>query len=192
MEAQDLHPPIHRVSVDKFHRMIEAGVFAAGERVELIDGEMRDMPPIGPPHNGCTGVLLMAFASALADRAFVVSQGPLVLDDGTEVYPDLLILKPRDDRYQTGNPRPEDVLLLIEVADASLGYDLKVKVPRYARAGIDACWVVDLRKKAIHAYRDPERFGRHFRELRSVSDGECKIVIAGVEVAVATSDLFRF
>lgn len=192
MEAQDLHPPIHRVSVDKFHRMIEAGVFAAGDRVELIDGEMRDMPPVGPSHNGCTGVLLMAFASALVDRAFVVSRGPLVLDDGTEVYPHLLILRLREDRYQTGNPGPEDVLLLIEVADSSLSYDLKVKVPRYARAGIEACWIVDLRKKAIHAYGDPDRFGRRYQELRSVSDGACKVVIAGVEVAVTTTDLFRF
>lgn len=192
MEAQDLDRPIHRISVDKFHRMIEAGVFAAGDRVELIDGEMRDMPPIGPSHNGCTGVLLMAFASALAEGAFVVSQGPLVLDDGTEVYPDLLVLKLRDDRYQTANPEPEDVLLLVEVADSSLRFDLKVKLPSYARAGIGICWIVDLRKKVIHEYADPDRFSRRYRHLRFVSDGTCRVVVAGAEVAVATTNLFRF
>lgn len=83
MLAHDLDSPIHRISVEQFHRMIEAGCFGDGDRVELIDGEMRDMTPIGPPHQGTTDSLNMRFATALARRAIVRVQGPVVLDDGT-------------------------------------------------------------------------------------------------------------
>jgi len=92
MEAIDTINPIHRISVEQFHRMIEAGVFAEGDRLELINGEMRDMTPIGPPHNGCTGHLNMTFAPQLTGKAIVRVQGALVLDEGTELYPDLAAL----------------------------------------------------------------------------------------------------
>ena len=192
MEAQEFAHPIHRISVEQFHLMIESGVLDEDDRVELIDGEMRDMPPIGPCHNGCTGTLLMRFAPALAGRAFVVSQGPLALDDGSELYPDLLVLKSRDDHYQTGNPSADEVLLLIEVSDSTLGFDLNTKLPKYARAGIEVCWIVDVRHKTIHEYRDPDRFARRYRQLQSVTAGTLSVMVAGVQIEVATADLFRF
>jgi Uma2 family endonuclease len=192
MEAQEFAHPIHRISVEQFHLMIESGVLDEDDRVELIDGEMRDMPPIGPSHNGCTGALLMRFAPALAGRAFVVSQGPLALDDGSELYPDLLVLKPRDDHYQTGNPSADEVLLLIEVSDSTLGFDINTKLPKYARAGVEVCWIVDVRHKTIHEYRDPDRFARRYRQLQSVTAGTLSVMVAGVQIEVATADLFRF
>ena len=192
MEAQEFTHPIHRISVEQFHLMIESGVLDEDDRVELIDGEMRDMPPVGPSHNGCTGALLMRFAPALAGRAFVVSQGPLALDDGSELYPDLLVLKSRDDHYQTSNPSADEVLLLIEVSDSTLGFDLNTKLPKYARAGIEVCWIVDVRHKTIHEYRDPDRFGRRYRQLQSVTAGTLSVMVAGVQLEVATEDLFRF
>jgi Uma2 family endonuclease len=192
MEAQEFPHPIHRISVEQFHLMIESGVLDEDDRVELIDGEMRDMPPVGPSHNGCTGALLMRFAPALAGRAFVVCQGPLALDDGSELYPDLLVLKSRDDHYQTSNPSADEVLLLIEVSDSTLGFDLNTKLPKYARAGIEVCWIVDVRHKTIHEYRDPDRFGRRYRQLQSVTAGTLLVMVAGVQIEVATADLFRF
>ncbi len=190
MEAIDTLNPIHRISVEQFHRMIEAGVFADSDRVELIDGEMRDMPPIGPPHGGSTNSLTMIFAPKLAGRAIVSVQGPLILDDGTEVYPDLMVLKPRQDGYRKSNPTGGDVLLVIEVADSSLSLDLTVKLAKYARAGIRRYWVADIKHRTIHDHRDPDRFGQRYRQLHSVTEGALPIVIDGIEIQVGIDDLF--
>lgn len=190
MGAIDSITPIHRISVEQFHRMIEAGVFAQGERIELVDGEMRDMTPIGPPHNSCTNTLNMTFAPKLAGKAIVSVQGPLVLDDGTELYPDLLVLRQRDDRYQQSNPTADDAYLVIEVADSSLSVDLDTKLPKYARAGIRRYWVVDIKNRTIHDYRDPDLIGRRYRQLHSVTEGMLSVTIEGVDIQVDVGDLF--
>ena len=184
MEATNTVNPIHRISVEQFHCMIEAGVFADGDRVELIDGEMRDMTPIGPPHGGCTDSLNMIFARKVAGKAIVRVQGALVLDDGTEVYPDLLVLKQRDDWYRKSNPTGDDALLVIEVADSSLPLDLGVKLAKYARAGIRRYWVIDIKSRTLHDHRDPDRFGRRYRQLHSLADGPLTVTIEGVDVQV--------
>lgn len=191
MEAIDTINPIHRISVDQFHRMIEAGLFTDGDRVELIDGEMRDMAPIGPPHGGCTDDLTMILAPQLAGKAIVRVQGPLALDDGTEVYPDLLALKQRDDGYRRSNPTGEDVLLVVEVADSSLTMDLGVKLAKYARAGIRRYWVVDVKNCNFHDHRDPDRFGRRYRQLHSLTEGSLSVTIEGVDIQVDIGDLLR-
>jgi Uma2 family endonuclease len=190
MNALDIDNPIHRISVEQFHRMIEAGCFGDGDRVELLDGEMRDMTPIGPPHGGSTDTLTMIFAHALAGKAIVRVQGAVVMDDGTELYPDLLLLRFQDDRYRKANPRGTDVHLVVEVADASLAYDTRTKLAKYARAGIRRYWVVDLKHRCVHDYRDPDRIGRRYRLLHSVEQGEVEIEIDGVRVAVPLAELF--
>jgi Uma2 family endonuclease len=190
MEAIDTLTPIHRISVEQFHRMIEAGVFSKGDRVELLDGEMRDMTPIGPPHSSCTDSLTMTFAPKLADKAIVRVQGALVLDDGTELYPDLLILRQRADRYRQSNPTGDDTYLVIEVADTSLSVDLGTKLPKYARAGIRRYWVVDINNRAIHDYRDPAPFGGRYRQLHTVTEGALSVTIEEVEIRVDVRDLF--
>jgi Uma2 family endonuclease len=191
MEAIDTINPIHRITVDQFHRMIESGLFADSDRVELIDGEMRDMAPIGPPHGGCTNSLNMIFAPKLAGRAIVSIQGPLALDDGTEVYPDLLVLQQRDDGYRQSNPSGEDVLLAIEVADSSLPVDLGVKLAKYARAGISRYWVVDLKNRILHDHRESDRFGGRYRQQHSLTEGPLSVTIEGVDVQVDVGDLLR-
>jgi Uma2 family endonuclease len=189
MEAIDTIRPIHRVSVAQFHRMIQVGVFADGDRVELIDGEMRDMTPIGPSHGGCTNDLTMIFAPKLAGKAIVSVQGPLVLDDGTEVYPDLLVLKPREHRYRKANPTGDDTLMVIEVADTSLPVDLGLKLAKYARAGIRRYWVVDVKNGVVHDHREPNRIGRRYRQVRSLSTGLLSVTIEGVEIQVDLGSL---
>jgi Uma2 family endonuclease len=190
MAALDLSNPIHRISVEQFHRMIEAGCFGDGDRLELIDGEMRDMPPIGPPHGGTTDTLTMIFASQLVGKAIVRVQGALVLDDGTEIYPDLSVLKYREDYYRKGNPTGDDVLLVIEVADSSLAPDLRIKRAKYARAGIRRYWVADLRHRTLHDHRDPDRFGRRYRQLHSVTAGDLSVDIEGIRVTVPVAQVF--
>jgi Uma2 family endonuclease len=190
MEAIDAITPIHRISVEQFHRMIEAGVFAAGDRLELIDGEMRDMTPIGPPHNACMNTLNMTFAPKLAGKAIVSVLGPIVLDEGTELYPDLLVLRQRADHYRRSNPTGDDTCLVIEVADTSLSVDLGSKLRAYARAGIRRYWAVDIGSRTLHDHRDPARFSGRYRQLHSVTQGALSVTIEGVEIQVDLSDLF--
>lgn len=190
MQAIDTISPIHRISVAQFHRMIDAGVFATGDRIELIDGEMRDMPPIGPSHGSCTDVLNMQFASKLSGKAIVRVQGALVLDDGTEVYPDVLILKQRGDWYRHSNPAGADVFLVIEVAASSLPVDLGIKLLKYARSGVQRYWVVDLKNRTLHDYRDPDRFASRYRRLDSVADGALSLMVDGIEIRIDIGDLF--
>ena len=191
MEAIDSSNPIHRLSVAHFHRMIEAGVFNDGDRVELIDGELRDMTPIGPPHGGDTDYLNRILTSTLADRAIVRVQGALVLEQDTELYPDLVVLKPRADWYRKSNPSGDDALLVIEVADSSLDIDLNTKLAKYARAGIRRYWVVDIPHRRLHDHRDPDRFGRRYRQLHTLDSGTLRVSIAGVDIPVPVADLFQ-
>lgn len=190
MEAFDIHHPIHRISVEQFHRMSASGVFADGDRVELIDGEMRDLSPIGPPHGSSVDTLNMLLAPRLVGAAIVRVQGPLVLDAATEVYPDLMVLRQRDDRYAESNPTGEDARLVIEVADTSLAVDRGIKLAKYAGAGIRRYWVVDLPQRTLHDYRDPNAFGRRYRQLHSLREGTLALTIEAVEIRVEVADLF--
>lgn len=192
MQTRPYEPPIHRINVAQFHRMLEAGVLTADDRVELIDGEMRDMAPIGPSHSGCTVGLIEVLARALRHRALMNVQGPLALDARSELYPDLMVLKPREDRYQTSHPHADDVLLLIEVSDTTLDYDRRTKLRKYARAGVPRYWIIDVQHRAIHEHQDPDRFAHRYRQSRTVTDGTLATDLDGIEVAVATADLFRF
>jgi len=164
-------------SVDEFHQMAEAGVFGEGDRLELLDGEIVQMTPIGSRHAGCVMRLNELFAQRRQASAIVSVQGPLVLDEGTELYPDVALLARRPDFYSQSHPRPVDVLLVVEVADTTLDYDRGVKVPHYARVGIPEVWVVDLHARAIHVYRQPS--GGEYRDERRTGLGEW-LAIPGV------------
>jgi Uma2 family endonuclease len=110
----------HRLTVADYHKMGEAGIFDEDARVELIEGELFDMPPIGSGHAGVVMIFIRLFTRAVGDLAIVGAQTPIVLGAESEPQPDILLLKPRDDFYTRSHPTPEDVLLLIEVADFHL------------------------------------------------------------------------
>jgi len=148
-------PSRHRISVDAFHRMAEAGILAADERVELIDGELFDMSPIGALHAAIVDSLVRHFARRVHESLFIRCQNPLRLDSISEPEPDIAFVRPRRDAYTTGHPRPADVLLVIEVADTSLGYDLGTKVPLYGRHGVPEVWVIDTATRRTHRFRQP-------------------------------------
>jgi Uma2 family endonuclease len=147
--------PHHRFTVDEYERMAETGILQRHHRVELIDGEIVDMTPIGRRHMAGVDRLNREFVLALADRAIVRVQGSLRLHDYSEPEPDLVILRPRDDFYAGEAAGPADVFLIIEVADTSEHYDRQVKVPLYARAGIPEVWLVDVNAGSITLYRQP-------------------------------------
>ncbi len=163
-------PRRHRFTVDEYYRMARAGVFGEDDRMELIEGGLVDMSPIGPEHAGATSFLNHALLERLRDKALVRVQLPLRIDETSEPEPDLVLVRPREDYYRSDHPRPDDVLLLIEVSETSRDYDRRVKLPLYARAGIPEVWLADLVENAVEVHRRP-RDGR-YEELRTYRSGE--------------------
>jgi Uma2 family endonuclease len=159
--------PRRRFNVEDYYRMAEAGILGEDDRVELIEGEIVEMPPIGPAHGGGVTYLTNTFARLVEDDAILSVQNPVRLSDLSEPVPDLCLLRPRADFYRESHPRPEDVLLLIEVADSTAAFDRRVKLPLYARAGIREYWIVDIGKGTVEAHREPTSGGYAERkELR--------------------------
>jgi Uma2 family endonuclease len=150
----------HRIDVDAFHRMAEAGIFAADARVELIQGEMLDMAPIGSPHAGFVNRLTFCLSQAIGNRAVLSVQHPLRLDKYSEPQPDVALLKPRADFYERQHPTPQDVLLVIEVADSSLRYDREIKSPLCAQYGVTEFWLIDVDARQLTCLREPAQ-GRY-------------------------------
>lgn len=150
----------HRFTAKDLHRMVEAGILQEDDRVELLQGEIVDMPPIGPGHASGVNRLLNAFLPLQMDRKAIIGvQNPIHLGEHSEPQPDLALLKPRPDFYAQGHPTPHDVLLLIEVMENSAGYDREVKVPLYARFDIPETWLVDVERGLIEVYRVPSPEG---------------------------------
>jgi len=137
--------------------MVDAGILGPSDRVELLAGEIWEAAAIGSPHAGCVNRLSHWFSARVADLAVVAVQNPVLLDDHSEPEPDLALLRPRGDFYGEDHPTPADILLLIEVCDASWAFDRRVKLPLYAGAGITEVWLVHLEDRAVHVYRGPER-----------------------------------
>lgn len=153
--AAEVNCRTHRFTVADFLRMGKAGVFAPKARVELIDGEVIDMAPIGSRHAGTVNDLTRRFVAALGNAAVVAVQNPLVLGDRTQLQPDFAILRPRADLYRGSKPQPADVLLAVEVSDSTLLLDVQVKLPLYARAGVPELWIVDVEHFVLQVCRNP-------------------------------------
>lgn len=171
-----------KFTIDEYHQMADAGLFAEDERVELIEGTIYAMTPIGRRHAAILGKLNTLLAAALADRAIVWMQNPLPLPPYGEPEPDLLVLEPSRDFYQTQSPDPQGVLLLVEVADSSLPFDRTVKLPVYASAGIGECWLVNLIDDKIEIYREPA--GRRYQARSSIPFGQPVSPLQFPEVAI--------
>jgi Uma2 family endonuclease len=148
--------PRHRISVDEYYKMAEVGLLAPDARVELIEGEIIDMPPIGSPHAGTVQLIHRQLSRAVGDLAHVFCQSPVRLSIFSEPVPDLALLKPRSDFYRRGHPIAVDALLIVEVSVTSLRYDLQVKVPLYARHEVPEVWIVDLEGKQLRVFRTPK------------------------------------
>jgi len=137
-------PQRHRISVHDYHRMAEVGVLAPDARVELIEGEIIDMAPIGKDHQSIVDQLNRMLVRAVGESAIVRVQGSVRLSQWSEPEPDLVLLAPRADFYRSEFASGEDTLLVIEVSDTTLRYDREVKVPLYARHGVPEVWIVDV------------------------------------------------
>ena len=171
---------IHKFSVQQYCLMHEAGVFAEGDRYELINGEIREMSPIGIKHAVCVARTTRYFQIKLGDRAFVWTQNPIILNDHSQPQPDLAILKWRDDFYANALPRPDDILLIIEVADSTIAYDRDVKSPLYAANGIPEMWLFDVNQQIIEGYSHPSPSG--YKRIRHYEHGDTLSINAFPEV----------
>lgn len=163
-------------TVSDYYKMAEAGILSPEDRVELIRGEILKMSPIKSPHAGIINKLVKMLFRQLDDRATIASQNPLHINKFSEPEPDIIVARFRDDEYIERHPRPEDVLLLIEVADSSLAFDRKVKTPLYAQAGIPEYWIVNLNDRQIEIFRQP-----------SAGDYSEKLIVKNTETAVCST-----
>ena len=178
----------HRFTVTEYHRMGETGMFAPDARVELIAGEIIDMPPIGSLHAGTVGFLGKRLEQAAGDRALVFVQNPLFIEMHNEPQPDLMLLRPRADFYRHAHPTPADVFLVIEVADSSLAYDTQVKLPLYAQHGIPELWLADVSNRRFSVHRSPTPTG--YQEVQTLTDLSAVTPLLLPEVIVDLSGLF--
>ena len=150
--------------------MAEAGILAPDERVELLDGDVIAMPPIGNWHASNVDLFTNTFPAQLYGHAIVRVQNPVRLDDNSEPQPDVMLLQWRDDFYRDGHPGPDDVLLLIEVSDSSVDFDRTAKLSAYAEAGIPEVWIVNRPDHRIESYADPA--GDEYATVRHYDPGE--------------------
>jgi Uma2 family endonuclease len=142
------------LTVDEYHRMGEAGILTDDDRVELIEGELVAMAPIGSEHIASANALNRLLVLAVGDRGIVSVGNPVWLNRHSEPQPDFTVLKPRDD-YRKTLPRPEDTMLAVEVSNTSLDFDRKVKLALYARSGIPEVWIVNLAAQEVEVHRSP-------------------------------------
>lgn len=125
-----------KFTVDQYHKMVDSGILKEDDRVELIRGDIIEMSPISTKHAACVRGFNNMLGQRLGNRVIVSVQNPVVLDNKSEPQPDVALLKPRDDFYATAHPQPQDIFLLIEVADSTILYDREEKIPLYAEANI--------------------------------------------------------
>lgn len=144
------------ITVDEYERMGEAGIFCSDDRLELLEGEIYEMSPIGSRHAACVDFLITSL-NELSQRRFIVrGQNPIRLNDFSEPQPDIALVKWRDDFYRDAHPTPADVMLIIEVADSTVESDRSYKMPLYAKAGIAEAWIINLPDETIELYAEPE------------------------------------
>lgn len=151
--------PLLEWTVRRYHRLTEEGILEEDDKIELLNGQLIKMSPVGILHAACVKKLRKLLGKILPEEMVIGIQDPVILNDLSEPEPDISILRPKADFYASGKPGVKDILLLIEVADTSLEKDREVKLPLYARAGVPEVWIVDLVKKTVEQYKNPGKDG---------------------------------
>jgi len=178
----------HPISLEEYERMVEAGVFKEEARLELIRGEIVVMAAIGLPHEVCVARLTTLLATNTVGRAIVWPQNNSIrIPNHSRPQPDVTLLRWRDDYYAAKSPTPEDVLLVVEVADRSLASDRTVKGPLYAEAGIPEYWIVNLRDEVVEIYSNP--VGGKYKSVKRAKPGETLPLPGGLEGAIAVGEI---
>jgi Uma2 family endonuclease len=177
-------------TVKEYHLMSEAGVFGNNERVELIEGEIIQMAAIGKRHAARVDRLANFFYEQVRRRAIIRVQNPICLDHKSEPQPDIALVQRRADFYEESLPNSQHIFLLVEVADSTVDYDRDVKVPNYARSGIQEVWLWDLEVNCLEVYRLPTANG--YSSMQKIAGGEIVSPLAFPDLQVSIDLILNY
>jgi Uma2 family endonuclease len=175
------------ITVDEYYKMADAGIFHEDDPIELIEGELIETSPVNTPHINCVMNLTEMFTAMFEGKARVSIQSPVYLGKYSEPEPDAAVLKKRN--YGKIKPAASDVLLMVEVADSTLLYDRREKLPLYAKHGVPEFWIVNIAEKRLEVYREPQKKFYKQTLLLTVQDEISPLHFS--EVRFAVSDFFR-
>lgn len=176
-----------KFSTSQYHQMIETGILTASDRVELIQGEIVEMAAIGRRHASCVNRLVRLWTQHLGDHVIVSPQNPIELSDRSEPQPDIALLHPREDFYESRHPQPHEIFLIIEVADTTLESDREIKIPLYAEAQIVEVWLVNLNEQCVEVYRHPQ--SNEYTSVQILRRGDYLSILAFPDIAIAVDKL---
>ncbi len=144
-----------KFTIDEYHRLVDLGFFTENDRIELIRGEIIEMPPKRTPHSVCNSHLWKQLYELIGKQAEIRVQEPIILPSNSEPEPDVVIAKKKADNYLAAHPTAKDIILVIEISDSTLQYDRETKLPLYAEAGINNYWIVNLVDRHLEVYSNP-------------------------------------
>ena len=177
-----------KFTLEQYHKMIEFGILTEEDRVELIRGEIIEMWPIRTKNATCMDFLNQLLSSKLQDRVLITIQRPVELNHNSETQPDIVLLQPRDDLYVTAHPQPQDILLLIEVAELTVLYDRQEKIPLYAEANIAEVWLIDINEQIVEVYQQPTVIG--YQHIEKFTLEQTLSIQAFPEINITVSEIF--
>lgn len=178
---------VRQWTVNDYHRMLDAGILAESDRVELLNGEIIEMSPQRPPHTTATKRAYDYFKPLLSGKADVRSQSPIILSSLSEPEPDIAVVAIDELEYSLSHPKPNDIFLLIEVADSTLARDLGEKAKAYSKANIQEYWLVDIKERQVHIFLHPD--GDTYQQKRLKSEDNSCSILAFPDIEVSISQL---
>ncbi|NMG07555.1 Uma2 family endonuclease [Brasilonema sp. UFV-L1] len=176
-----------KFTVEQYHKMAEFGILREDEQVELIRGEIIEMSPIGTKHAACVNRLVNLLIQRLGKRIILAPQNPVILSDNSEPQPDVTLLQPREDFYENAHPQPNDIFLIIEVADTTVKYDREVKIPLYAEDKITEVWLVDINEQCVEVFSEPTADG--YQNVQKFRRGESLAIQAFGDVKISVDEI---
>jgi Uma2 family endonuclease len=176
-----------RFTISEYYQMAEVGILTPSDRVELINGEIISMSPIGKRHAACVDRIARLCFERFGESVIVRVQNPILLNNLSEPQPDITLLQPRSDFYASGHPQPVDIFLIVEVADSSINYDQEVKIPLYSASGITEVWLVDLNQNILQVYQQPTATG--YQMIQSFQPEDSLSPLAFPEINVRVDEI---
>ena len=175
-------------TVDEYYKLAEVGILKDTDKVELINGEIITMSPMNAPHSGMVARIARLLIKKLDEKATILIQSPIRLDNHSEPEPDLIIAKFKLSDYTKFHPTPTDTHIAIEVSDSTLEKDRAIKVPLYATANIPEYWIINLVDKQIEIYRQPKKGEYHFKQI--ISEKDQLICVDGLSLEFKYQEIF--
>ena len=157
-------------NVKDYRQLVSAGVLESEDRIELIEGELIMMPPIGPEYSASTSNLFFCLSRRLSEKTRLRVSDPITLSSFSEPQPNIAIVKARADHYKSAHPTPKDVLVVIEVVDSSADFDNTVKAKLYGKAGIPEYWIVEIEEACVRVFTEPSKQG--YRTIKEYHRGD--------------------